>query len=138
MVGRATGALSILGAALAVALVSLRPRRVEVFGESMAPTLLEGDRLLAWCGARVRPGDLVVVTDPREPTRLLVKRVALGPDSSLRTGRGILETSGDEVLLLGDNPTDSTDGRTFGPLPRSAIRARVRYRYAPADRAGRP
>ena len=55
--------------------------RVEVDGESMAPTLLDGDRLVVLprpCGAPVPTGggDVVAVPDPRDPVRMLVKRVA--------------------------------------------------------------
>lgn len=87
----------------------------------MQPTLQPGDRILAVRPARPRPGDLVVVRDPRRPDRLLVKRVAT-------TGSG-------GVVVLGDNPAASTDSRAFGPLPR--VWGRVVYRYGPADRAGR-
>jgi signal peptidase I len=51
-------------------------RRVEVEGDSMRPTLLAGDRLLVLRRRRARPGHLVVLADPRQESRLLVKRVA--------------------------------------------------------------
>lgn len=109
--------------AAAVALAVAAHLRVEVAGTSMAPALAPGDRLVV----RRRPrrlavGALVVVADPRDPGRLVVKRVA-----ALGAGG---------VTVLGDNPAASTDSRTFGPLPRAAVRGRVVYRYAPADRAG--
>ena len=54
--------------------------RVAVEGGSMRPTLEPGDWLLADPDAyATRPpavGDLVLVPDPREPARVLVKRVA--------------------------------------------------------------
>src|SRR4051794_12571402 len=53
-------------------------RRVRVHGDSMRPGLEPGDRLLvaAWPGWRPRPGDVVAVADPREPARVMVKRVS--------------------------------------------------------------
>jgi len=42
--------------------------------------------------------------------------------------------SPDEYLVLGDNTTNSLDGRYFGPIKRSAIEAKAFYIYAPADR----
>ncbi len=96
-------------------------RRMEVQGDSMAPTLLPGDRLLVLRGGRPRPGALVVVADPRPPRRLMVKRVAA------------IDPSG--VTVLGDNPDASTDSRSFGPLAR--VQGRPVYRYHPPGRAGR-
>lgn len=80
----------------------------------MAPTFLPGDRLLLAPAWRLRAGDVVVVDDG---TRPLVKRVASLTRST--------------ITLTGD-----TSGRV-GPLPRSAIRGRVAYRYGPSERAGR-
>jgi nickel-type superoxide dismutase maturation protease len=96
---------------------------VEVRGQSMAPALLPGDRLLV---ARVGPprvGDVVLAADPRDGSRELVKRVA-----------GLDEGG---VTLRGDNGSRSTDGRTFGALPPSAVRWRVIGRYWPVERIGR-
>ena len=111
--------------ALIAILVGVAARRwldiVEVRGRSMAPTLLPGDRLLV---ARVPPrrGDVVLAADPRAPGRELVKRVA-------RLDRG-------EISLRGDNPSASTDGRSFGAVPSGAVEWRALYRYWPLDRIG--
>jgi phage repressor protein C with HTH and peptisase S24 domain len=87
----------------------------------MRPTLLAGDRLLVWRGGPVRPGDLVVFADPRQPARRMVKRV---------------ESVGDGgVTVTGDNPEQSTDSRVFGPL--EAVEGRPVYRYHPPGRVGR-
>jgi hypothetical protein len=70
---------------------------------------------------RAGPGTLVVVRDPRLPSRLLVKRVAeVGPAGH---------------VVAGDNPAASTDSRSFGPVP--SIWGRVVFRYFPGDRSGR-
>jgi len=86
----------------------------------MRPTLEEGDRLLVLRGRRARPGDLVVVPDPRARGRLVVKRV--------------VAASGGGLTVRGDNPAASTDSRDFGPVPAASVQGRVVYRYAPADR----
>jgi signal peptidase I len=107
-------------------------RRVEVIGESMAPRLLPGDRLLVvrlpvrW---PLRVGELVALPDPRTAGlwpgwgRVLVKRVAV--------------VEGGAVTVLGDDPDRSTDSRDFGPVPRASISGRAVYRYHPPRRAGR-
>ncbi len=105
-------------------------RRVEVVGGSMAPALLAGDRLVvvsrpfgrpAW----PEPGWVVAVRDPRDPSRVLVKRVRTVDRAS-----GTLE-------VLGDAAERSSDSRLFGPVARTALVGRAVYRYAPRGRSGR-
>ncbi|HUX04255.1 MAG TPA: S26 family signal peptidase [Acidimicrobiales bacterium] len=84
-------------------LVEAFVRRVVVEGPSMIPTYTPGERLTAlrrW--RRVRVGDVVVVRDPRDATRWLLKRC-------VARARGSLE-------LRGDNAAASTDSRDFGPV----------------------
>ncbi len=69
----------------------------------MAPTYEPGERLTAlrpW--RRVREGDVVVVRDPRDPERWLLKRCVA------RRAR--------RIEVRGDNEAASTDSRAFGPL----------------------
>jgi len=112
-----------LGAVLAVATRwVLRSGRVTVVGESMSPTLLPGDRLLLRPPWGLRPGQVVVVADPRDPGRQLVKRVT--------------RLAGSWVEVEGDNAVASTDSRTLGPLPRREVRGVAVWRYGPPARAG--
>ncbi len=86
----------------------------------MAPALPPGERVFvnraAYWFSKPRPGDLVVVRDPRQPDRLLLKRIdrEAGPDG---------------WHVLGDNPRASTDSRTFGPVGRELILGKVWFRY---------
>jgi signal peptidase I len=120
-----------------VGVLLTRCRRVEVTGASMAPTLLDGDRLLVCPTRRLRVGALVVLPDPRKPERTLVKRVAAVPDGSTRVGELILQAGPEEVIVLGDQPAASTDSRTLGPVPAHSIVGTPFYRYHPPERAGR-
>ena len=89
----------------------------------MEPTVREGDWLLVRQLRRApKVGELVVAVDPREPERLLVKRVSA--------------VAGDAVSVIGDRPERSTDSRHFGPLATAAILGRPVLRYAPLERAG--
>ena len=88
----------------------------------MIPTLMPGDRLLV-LRAPPRVGDIVLVLDPRDRQRELVKRVAA------------LDPRG--AWLRGDNPAASTDARTFGSVPLERDAWRVVARYWPPSRAGR-
>lgn len=99
--------------------------RVAVAGRSMEPTFKDGDWLLVRQLRRApRAGEVVVATDPREPARLLVKRVRA--------------VTGDRVTVQGDHadPAESTDSREFGPIAGSAIVGRPLLRYAPLHRFG--
>jgi len=94
--------------------------RYRIAGESMSPALAAGERVLVnraayWLG-RPRPGDVVVVRDPRARDRLLIKRIdrSAGPDA---------------WSVLGDNVAASTDSRSFGPLPRELLVGKVLARY---------
>ncbi len=94
--------------------------RYRVEGESMRPALSPGERVVVnrtsyWL-SEPRPGDLVVVRDPRERERLLVKRID--------------RPAGDGAwLVAGDNRQESTDSRQFGPVARKLILGKVWFRY---------
>ena len=99
--------------------------RVAVAGRSMEPTFRDGDWLLVRTSRRPpRAGQVVVASDPREPARLIVKRV-----------RGVAPSG---VTVQGDNPDPegSTDSRHYGPIPAAAILGRPVLRYAPLRRFG--
>ncbi len=89
--------------------------RYEVEGESMTPTFGAGQRVfvnrLAYWFREPKPGDLVVVRDPRDGARLLLKRIDREADGGW--------------LVLGDNPAASTDSRAFGPVKKSLIVGKV-------------
>jgi nickel-type superoxide dismutase maturation protease len=84
---------------------------VEVRGGSMLPNLTDGDRVLVRYGARVRPGDVVVVVRPDRREVGMVKRAK--------------EHRPDGWWVLGDNPYRSTDSREFGAVPDDLVVARV-------------
>jgi nickel-type superoxide dismutase maturation protease len=113
-------ALAIGGLAGAFALERLRRRlfSVAVAGESMAPTLNDGDWLIVDRNLDPRPGDVVLLMDPRDHTRELIKRV-----HDIDASHGI--------WVEGDNPAASTDSRTFGRVDSARILGRVVARYWP-------
>jgi signal peptidase I len=69
----------------------------------MEPTFRPGERLTAlrrWRAVRV--GDVVVLRDPRDPQRWILKRCVAKAGASLE--------------VRGDNAAASTDSRAFGPV----------------------
>ncbi len=101
-------------------------RRVVVRDDSMRPTLRPGDRLLvdrrAYRDRPPRVGEVVVLVDPEDATRWLVKRVAQ------------VDPSGGSVEVRGDAAEMARDSRRFGPVSTRSVVGRVYRCYFPADR----
>ncbi len=107
-------------AALLRRLLDLLPViRYRVEGESMSPAYSPGDRLLinrlAYVARTPRPGDVVVLRDPEDPERLLLKRVE--------------RADGKQVIVVGDNLDASRDSRRFGPVRRGDVLGKIIARY---------
>ncbi|MEU5664181.1 nickel-type superoxide dismutase maturation protease [Streptomyces longwoodensis] len=89
----------------------------EVSGPSMVPTLYHGDQLLVQYGARVRPGDVVVLRHPFQQDLLVVKRAVERRDGGW--------------WVLGDNAFAGGDSTDYGAVPDDLVLGRVRFRYRP-------
>jgi nickel-type superoxide dismutase maturation protease len=101
-------------------------RRVRVEDESMLPTLRPGDRLRVdpriYRQRPPRAGEIVILVDPEDASRWLVKRViAVDPSA------GTME-------VRGDAPETARDSRQFGPVPTRSVIGRVWERYYPLNR----
>ncbi|MCW5250534.1 MULTISPECIES: nickel-type superoxide dismutase maturation protease [unclassified Streptomyces] len=95
----------------------------EVTGPSMVPTLHHGDRLLVHWGARVGPGDVIVLRHPFQQDLLVVKRA--------------VERRGSGWWVLGDNAFAGGDSTDYGVVPEELVLGRVRFRYRPRRRGQR-
>lgn len=93
----------------------------EVHGPSMLPTLRHGDQLLVRYGARVRPGDVVVLRHPFQQDLLVVKRA--------------VERRPGGWWVRGDNPYAGGDSTDYGTVPRELVLGRVLGRYRPRGSA---
>jgi nickel-type superoxide dismutase maturation protease len=120
--------------AAAYSFLRWKPSRIEVRGSSMFPSLSPGDRAIAVAASRFRRGDVVVVEHPARPGFEMVKRLVAVPGDLSPDGR-VLER--DEFWIEGDQPESSTDSRSFGPVRRHHLRARVRLVYRPFERRRR-
>jgi signal peptidase I len=110
---------------------------VSVDGQSMEPTLYEGDRLLVRRrGLRhLRRGDLVILRPPRHPREVgsghwreagggtHVKRVAALPGHPMPSG--VAHPSpvvpAESVVVLSDNAARGVDSRHWGPYPADGL-----------------
>jgi nickel-type superoxide dismutase maturation protease len=92
----------------------------------MLPTLRPGDRLLvdprAYRERTPRAGEIVVLVDPEDATRWLVKRV-VEADPVLGT-----------LDVRGDAAETARDSRNFGPVATRSVIGRVYRCYFPPDR----
>jgi signal peptidase I len=133
--------------------------------DSMAPTLLPGDRLLvdlrAYRGKPPQRGDIVVFRSPTS-SGYEVKRIIAVAGDRVVVGRGLVFVNGerlsepyvrwqmlpefpvgwalepDEVFVMGDNRNRSEDSRDWGPLGMDRVVGRVIYRILPPRRIGKP
>ncbi len=100
-------------------LLSFR-KRFRVTGSSMAPLLQAGDEVLvdlrAYRRQPPRVGDVVLVQHPYRPDLRMVKRVTT-------------MVGDDHYQVQGDNPSESTDSRSFGALSAQHILGRVTSRF---------
>lgn len=152
---------------VAVFLIYLRQVRYDtilIVGESMAPFLGNGDRLVslrdAYDGKTNLPerGDVIVVRD-RDDHSTIVKRVVGLPGEWVAGGSGRIWINGQPlsepylanpmtdapwrwkvpagaVWIMGDNRSLSKDSRDYGPIPMADIKGKVSWRIWPLGRAG--
>ncbi|MGB5012530.1 MAG: nickel-type superoxide dismutase maturation protease [Pyrinomonadaceae bacterium] len=83
-----------------------------VEGDSMLPSLAPGDKVLVDPRGYITVGDVVLAEHPYRSDIKIIKRVADVADN----GR---------LTLSGDNPTESTDSRTFGTVSLESIIGKV-------------
>ena len=144
------------------AVVFATAARVVVTGWSMYPTLVSGEYVLfnrlAYLRRSPKRGDVVLVRGLLEGNKAVIKRVVGVPGDTVQLKQGVVTVNGvpleedsspgdaessehglwileqDEWFLLGDAMDMSTDSRSYGPVPRRAIRARVWLVYWPLSR----
>ena len=138
-----------------------------VQGQSMAPTLQQGDYLLVRSAEQIgfspARGDIVVFCALQQPQQSVLKRVVGLPGERVAFADGTLYIDGeahaepylgglpphlgldamdfalgtDEYFVMGDSRTRSTDSRHYGPIKRQQIEGRVVCRIWPPLRWGK-
>jgi signal peptidase I len=147
--------LIIVGAAFAIAMVvqTFMFRITGVLQTSMLPNMAPGDRIVVNCLTyhfrEPKPGEVVVIHDPLDDKKDIVKRIiALGGDT-IEVSDGVLYVDGVEVdepyvvnidpvkgqrrltipdgyvYVMGDNRPVSGDSRDFGPVAEDRLIGKV-------------
>ncbi|CAO2833274.1 unnamed protein product [Amaranthus hypochondriacus] len=116
-----------------------------VHGPSMLPTLnMRGDVLMVdrftHRFGKVELGDVVLVTSPNNPKRVLTKRV-LGLEGdvvsfNVHDGLKTVVVPKGHVWIQGDNVYASNDSRHFGPVPYGLIQGKAFCRIWPLAEFG--
>ena len=96
-------------------------KAVRVNGDSMTPTLDDGDVVLVERNADTNIGDVVLAQHPYKQSVTMLKRIAAIDEN----GR---------FELRGDNASDSTDSRTFGSVSIEYIKGKAVCRLKRNDR----
>ncbi|KAJ8927195.1 hypothetical protein NQ314_020471 [Rhamnusium bicolor] len=109
-------------------------------GPSMEPTIFSDDILLTEhispITQRINKGDIIIAKCPTNPKQQICKRVIGLPGDKVRTGfaSSHIVPIG-HVWLQGDNTNNSSDSRTYGPVPQGLIRSRAICRVWPLKNA---
>ncbi|CAM9232378.1 unnamed protein product [Pylaiella littoralis] len=118
-------------------------------GPSMIPTFNQsGDvifaEMISPSTGRLDRGDVVIAVPPQNPKLRVCKRIIGLPGetvvvrsrSSWFNDRPEFVPEG-HVWLEGDNPSNSSDSRTYGPIPLAMVRGRVFFKAWPPSEIGR-
>jgi len=151
--------------ALVVALL-IRAFVVQVYlveGESMEPTLHTSERLLVnkfiYRFRRPAPGEIVVLQDPAQPKRELIKRVIAVAGETVEVKKGVVYINGKpmketykntmftvypdvapvtvpdgKIFVMGDNRGRSLDSRMIGSIPLKKVEGEAFFLFWPPSR----
>lgn len=109
-------------------------------GPSMEPTLYSNNILVTEHISprldRIQRGDIVIAKCPTNPNQHICKRIVGLPGDKIRTGFTSQVIPRGHVWLEGDNRSNSSDSRTYGPVPKGLIRSRAIFKiWPPSDAA---
>lgn len=153
---------TLLIAGLLFLAVNLITARIRVEGNSMVPSLNDGQFVvvnrLAYVFGEPERGDVIVFHPPHDPPRRFIKRIIGTPGDVVQVQGGEIYVNGvlldepyvaaaprysgewrvgsDQVFVLGDNRNNSNDSQNWGSLPAGQIIGRAVLVYWPPGEIG--
>ena len=153
---------TILIAVLLFLAVNLVTARIRVEGNSMEPSLHDGQMVvvnrLAYRWSEPSRGDIVVFYFPLDPSRRFIKRVIGLPGDNVEARDGLLYVNGaaldepylaapprytgawqvepETLFVLGDNRNNSDDSQNWGALPMNEVIGKAVLVYWPLPDVG--
>ena len=73
---------------LAVALAWISTRTHAVAGDDMAPSIMDGDLVVSIPTSAILPGDVVLIQDPLDPSRTILRRVMAVAGQEITNAKG--------------------------------------------------
>lgn len=142
--------------------VNLVTARIRVEGNSMEPSMHDGEMVvvsrLAYRWSEPSRGDIVVFYFPLDPSRRFIKRVIGLPGDSIEARDGYIyvnrvalnepylaaaprytgswQVQADTLFVLGDNRNNSDDSQNWGPLPMNEVIGKAVLVYWPLPDVG--
>lgn len=80
---------------------------------------------------KVQRGDIIIAKCPTNPKQHICKRVTGLPGDKINLGFTSHVVPKGHVWLEGDNRNNSSDSRTYGPVPQGLIKSRALFRIWP-------
>ncbi|ERL94499.1 mitochondrial inner membrane protease subunit 1 [Dendroctonus ponderosae] len=99
-------------------------------GPSMEPTIYSNDILftehLSALTQTIRKGDIIIAKCPTNPKQQICKRVVALQGEKVKTGFASYEVVPiGHIWIQGDNVSNSTDSRSYGPVPLGLVRSKA-------------
>ena len=123
--------------------------RIIISGDSMSPTLNNGNVVWAWKNPKLDRNDIVII---KKDGTLYIKRIVGMPEETVEIKNGKAYINGKELqeefdemeseeqkihlkeneyFVLGDNRNDSTDSRVWGAIDKEEITGEIVFKFFP-------
>lgn len=112
----------------------------KIVGDSMAPTVLRGDYVLAkkltYRSHTVKAGDIVIAVYPDDRSKVLIRKIESMPGEEFTEKDGSIMTVPHGAVMVRGTGSNAVDSLTFGPLDMRDIVGKVTHIYFSRNERG--